>query len=679
MAKRYAGIVSLFLLGSPGAFAHGDDHKVLDTVIVHGRALQLIGEANTASEGVVGYADFEDRPLSRAGELVEVIPGAVATQHSGEGKANQYFLRGFNLDHGTDFSVSVDGVPVNLRTHGHGQGYLDLNFVIPEMTERVDYAKGPYSAQIGDFSSAGSAQYTTKSDLDANFVEFGFGENGFLRGVAAGALHPSEATTLLGAIEVKSYDGPWSLDQDLEKLNAFGKYVYDGLSGQYEIVATGYDSSWTSTDQVPLRALQSGQIDRFGFIDPDLGGETSRYSLSANASFSHGDTAATQLSAYVVDYDFALWSNFTYFLDDPINGDEFEQRDARTYYGGSAIHERRLSDRWQVSTGADVRYDDISEVGLYRTAARSRLSTIRTDAIEELSVSGWVEAQTDLTAQLRATFGLRGDYYDAEVNALSLPENSGSADDTLLSPSASLAFRATNSLEFYANYGQGFHSNDVRGATISTDPASGAPASPVPILVQSEGYELGARWQTKRFNATLALFQLELDSELVFVGDAGATEPNDASERQGVEASLFWQANDWLVLDAGGAFTDAEFDISGDETDIPGAVESVFSVGAAARFDSLRLTARLRHFGEAPLIEDGSVTSDPTTILNLGARYDWRTLTLGVDILNALDADDADITYFFESQLAGETGPVEDIHFHPVEPRQIRASVKLAF
>ena len=679
MLKRTASAMIAFAFTTPLAIAHGDDTKILETVTVYGRGMQMLGEASAASEGVVGYADFEDRPLSRAGELVEVIPGAVATQHSGEGKANQYFLRGFNLDHGTDFSASVDGVPVNMRTHGHGQGYLDLNFIIPEVMERVDYAKGPYSADVGDFSSAGSARYTTMSDLDQNFVQIGAGENGYLRGVAAAVFHPSNESTLLGALEVQAYDGPWTLDQDLEKVNAFGKYVHDGMTSRWEVVATGYDSSWTSTDQIPQRAVTSGLIDRFGFIDPDLGGETSRYSLAANASFRHGLGTRTQVSGYIVDYDFSLWSNFTYFLDDPVNGDEFEQRDSRTYYGGSVVHKRRMSDRWRIAAGLEARYDDIDEVGLYRTAARTRLSTIRTDAVEELSASAWVEAETDLTDGLRATFGLRGDVYDAEVDAISLPENGGSADDSLLSPSAGLAWRATDKLEIYANYGQGFHSNDVRGATVVVDPASGEPASPVPILVQSDGFELGARWQTQRFNATLALFQLDLESELVFVGDAGTTEPNDASTRRGVEASLFWRPNDWLVLDAGGAFTDAEFDISGDETEIPGAVESVLSAGAVARFNDLTLTARLRHFGEAPLIEDGSVTSDPTSIVNLGARYAWGNVTFGLDVLNALDADDADITYFFESQLTGESDPVEDFHFHPVEPRQLRASLRYAF
>lgn len=677
--KRILGGVLAATLSAPTAFAHGDGVQVLDTLIVHGRSIDLIGEAEAASQGVVGYADFEDRPLSRAGELVEVIPGAVATQHSGEGKANQYFLRGFNLDHGTDFSASVDGVPVNLRTHGHGQGYLDLNFVIPELMERVDYGKGPYDASVGDFSSAGSARYLSKDDLDANFAQLGVGENGYLRGVVGAATHPGENSTLMGAVELQSYDGPWALEQDLEKVNLFGKYIREGFSSRQEIVATGYDSSWTSTDQIPLRAVESGLIDRYGAIDEDLGGETRRWSLAANIDWRHDLGVSTTLSAYLVDYEFTLWSDFTYFLEDPVNGDEFEQRDERVYTGGKLVHERRINDRFGLEAGLEARYDDIGEIGLYRTAARERLSTVRADAVEETSFAGWAKGEVALTDRLRAVVGLRADAYDVSVDAKSLPQNGGSADDSLLSPSVAFAWRAMDRLELYANYGQGFHSNDARGATINVDPVSEEPVDRAPLLVRSEGVELGARWHTPRFNATLAIFQLDLDSELVFVGDAGGTEASDASSRTGVEASLFWRATDWLTLDAGGAFTNAEFDIPGDETEIPGAVENVLSAGAVFRRDAFSASARLRHFGEAPLIEDGSVHSDPTTIVNLGMRYDWRAFEFGLDLLNLFDAEDADISYFYESQLPGEAEPVEDIHFHPVEPRQVRASLRMRF
>ena len=681
-------VFAAFLLACPALAdeTHGNAQNnpdetayTLETVRVYGRGLNLQGEAGAASEGVVGYDDFKDRPLSRVGELVEVIPGVVATQHSGEGKANQYFLRGFNLDHGTDFSVAVDGVPVNLRTHGHGQGYLDLNFVIPEVVERVDFRKGPYFADAGDFSAAGSARYKTYDTLEDGFALISFGEGNYLRGVTAGSTALSANTDLLLAAEAQSYDGAWALDQDLQKLNGFAKLTHQAGPAQYQLLATAYQSEWTSTDQIPQRAVRTGLIDRFGFVDDDLGGETSRFSLVGQARFNHEAGSETHLSAYAVSYDFRLYSNFTYFLDDPVNGDEFEQRDRRWYYGASAQHQHELTDTITLNLGGNVRYDDIADIGLFRTAGRERLSTVREDAVTELSTSVFGEAEFNLSPTLRARLGVRGDYYEADVDALSLSGNSGSADDSLISPSATLAWRATENVELYANYGRGFHSNDVRGATIRIDPNSGEPAETVPLLVQADGAELGARWDQGNLSATVALFWLSLDSELVFVGDGGTTEPNDGSERTGIETSLFWRPNDWLVADASAAYTDAEFDIPGSETEIPGAVESVFSAGLSAHLHPFTLSSRLRHFGEAPLIEDGSVTSQGATILNLSGQYEWQRFTFGLEILNALDTDDNDIEYFFESQLPGESEPVEDIHFHPVEPRQVRASLRYRF
>ncbi|RKQ71824.1 outer membrane receptor protein involved in Fe transport [Litorimonas taeanensis] len=666
------------LLSQP-AFAHDDLLHRVDEVVVYGRALDKIGEAKTASEGTVGYSDFENRPLSRSGELVEVIPGAVATQHSGEGKSNQYFLRGFNLDHGTDFSASVDGVPVNLRTHGHGQGYLDLNFVIPELVERVDYRKGPYSAQVGDFSTAGSAQYLTRESLDHNFLQLTAGEYGYLRGVAAGTQQLSERTSLLLGGEIQRYDGPWDLDQDLKKFNGLAKLIHVGGLSRSVLSASYYQSDWTATDQIPLRAVQEGTIDRYGFIDDDLGGETHRASLGFDSQIFSSSGAETNINLYIVDYDLSLFSNFTYFLNDPVNGDEFEQRDSRQYFGGSVNHSRQLWDNLTLSTGAEFRRDNIGELGLFNTAGRERLSTVRQDKVKETSAAIWGEVEYALTNSLRVNGGIRGNYFKADVEALSLAQNGGESDDTLLSPSLGLAWQAAPNLELYANYGQGFHSNDVRGTTISVDPVTLDPVDTVPLLVKSKGQEIGFRLEKGDFRLNAAAFYLELDSELVFVGDAGTTEANDATERLGVEGNIFWLPNDWLVLDVGGAYTDARFSDVAIADRIPGAVETVLSGGALMKFDKLTLNTRLRHFGAAPLIEDNSTRSEPTTLVNFSAHYDLHDVTFGLELLNVLDAKDSDISYLFESQLAGEAQPVEDIHFHSVEPRQIRASIRYNF
>ncbi len=660
------------------AFAHDPAPTLeVDEIFVFGRELNLIGEAKAGSEGVVGYADFANRPFLRVGELVEVIPGLVATQHSGTGKANQYFLRGFNLDHGTDFAVFVDGAPVNQRTHGHGQGYIDLNFLIPELTERVDFRKGPYYADVGDFTAAATASFKTYDRLDSAIAQATIGENGYRRGLVAGSTGLGGGELLLAG-EAVFFDSPFELDENLEKYNALLKYSEHGGPVDWSVTLSAYDASWTSTDQVPLRAIEDGIISRLGFIDPDLGGETTRIALTTQAA-----SERFNASAYAIYYDFALFSNFTYFLDDPVDGDEFEQRDERVTLGGAATyaHPFTLAGREaQLRVGGDTRYDDIFNIGLFDTAARERVNTVRDDDVRQFSVGGFAEVEMQLTDRLRASAGLRADYFRFDVES-SLAVNSGNGDDAIVTPTASLAWRATDGLEFYANYGQGFHSNDVRGAATVIDPRTFEAVDPVDVLVRAEGAEIGARWSGERFNATLVGFWLTLDSELVFVGDAGTTEPNDGSRRFGVEFNAFYRPTDWLVFDATAAYTDAEFQNApaGEEL-IPQAVENVFGAGVIVQpTDRLTATMRLRRFGEAPLVEDGTAFSEPTTVVNLGLYYDLGPARLALDVLNLFDSEDADITYFFESQLPGEPAPVADFHLHPVEPRQVRGTLSLRF
>ncbi len=682
--KTNLGISACFLISAGAASAQqgpqtetGSNGRDVDEVIVYGRSQELIGTAQSASEGIVGYDDIQLPPMLRVGELVEAVPGMVATQHSGTGKANQYFIRGFNLDHGTDFAVSVEGVPINMRTHGHGQGYLDLNFLIPEMVETTRFRRGPYSAAVGDFSSAASLSFDLYDRMPETVLSATVGEFGYYRALAAGSLDAGGGT-LTGALDVTRYDGPWDLDEDLEQLKFLAAYGAELGGAEARFTLQGYDSEWNSTDQIPARAVESGLIDPLGFIDPDLGGETSRFALTGTVDF-----GSWQLNAYAIDYDFTLYSNFTYFLEDPIDGDEFEQRDSRRIYGiGVTGGSNRFEDaagltlRW----GGDLRFDDIDEVGLFSTVARVRNGVVRDDEVEELSVGAWSEAEFAVTDQLRAVLGLRADYYDWDVTA-TRAENSGRGDDTLISPKAALAYRFDDGLEAYLNWGRGFHSNDVRGATIAVDPASGDPADPVEALVRSNGAEAGVRLERgESFNATLVGFWLELDSELVFVGDAGATEANDATERRGFEAAVFWQATEWLAINSAYTSTDTKFKINrGDGREVPGAVESTFTLGMNAAWDNgLQASARLRWLSEAPLIEDDSVRSDDSLLVNAGAAYRSGRIEYRLDVLNLFDSGDDDISYFYASRLPGEpAGGIEDLHFHPLEPRSVRASVTL--
>ncbi len=666
--------MAIAVLAGLQAAAHDGHTEIVEELVVYGRAEQRIGIAPSASEGLVGYDDLQLPPLLRVGELVEAVPGMVATQHSGTGKANQYFLRGFNLDHGTDFAASAEGVPLNMRTHGHGQGYLDLNFLIPELVATTEFRKGPYAANVGDFSSAGSSNFTFHERLDGTMFTAVLGEHDYFRGLAAGSVDTANGV-LMAAMDVTGYAGPWMLDENLAQYKLFGSYAFDIGDARAKITAQGYDGKWSSTDQIPRRAVLSGQIDGLGFIDPDLGGDSQRYALTGAL-----DVAGWRFSAYAVNYEMALFSNFTYFLDNPDAGDQFEQRDRRNVYGiDFEAAEKRLGVRpMLLRWGGDFRSDDIAEVGLYQTVARTRTNTLRQDAVEEWSIGLWGEAEARFTDRLRAVAGLRADYFDWQVDAVQ-SANSGRGSDEIVSPKISVAYRFHDRLEGYLNWGRGFHSNDVRGATITAEPGSGEPADPVAALVDSEGSEIGLRVELGReFNATLALFRLDLDSELVYVGDAGSTEPNDATQRTGFEAAAFWQANDWLAVNAAYTFTDAEFTRDqGGGREIPGAVESTFTLGLnAAWTNGLAASMRLRYLGEAPLVEDNSVRAADSLLLNAGVAYRRDRLELRLDLFNLLDSDDNDIAYFYASRLAGEAaGGVEDLHFHPLEPRTARASM----
>ena len=668
----------VLFLGPPQTFAASAATRAesVEEVVVYGRAEQQIGRAGSASEGFVGYDDLRLPPLLRVGELVEAVPGMVATQHSGTGKANQYFLRGFNLDHGTDFSARIDGVPLNMRTHGHGQGYLDLNPIIPELVESTTYRKGTHHARDGDFSAAGAVDFRYRTREPGTRVQATLGEFGYGRGLVIGNVD-SEVGTTTGAFDLTRYGGPWQLDEDLEQLRMRLAHSTAWLGGRAQVALSGYDSKWTSTDQIPRRAVRAGTVDRLGFVDPDLGGRSERWAVDANFEHDH-----LRAGAYHVAQDFSLWSNFTYVLADVVNGDEFEQRDERSMTGLWLDVDRGFewmgrSAEWR--GGFDLRVDDIDEVGLHATAGRRRIGTVRADSVEQRSVGAWNEVEVAFGARTRAIAGLRLDAFDWDVNAR-LAANGGQGDDHLWSPSIRLAHRFDLG-EAYASWGRGFHSNDVRGTTISVDPASGAPADPVNAMVQAEGWELGFRLERgDRFNATVALFALELDSELVFVGDAGATEPNDGTERLGLEIAAFAQLTERLAANATWTRTDAEFDQDqGGGREIPGAVDETFSLGLnwthpAGAFAS----ARLRWLGEAPLVEDDSVRSNSSTLLNVGAGWRRGALELRLDAFNALDSNDDDIAYFYESRLGGEPAAgVADVHFHPLEPRSVRGTVTL--
>ena len=637
-----------------------------------------------ASEKAFTDEDIWAQPASRPGEILEQTPGLIVSQHSGEGKANQYYLRGFNLDHGTDLAITVDGMPANMRTHGHGQGYADINFLIPELVQSMRVRKGPYFADEGDFASAGAISLNYLDTLPKNIVQVTLGSFGYRRGLFAGSTAVANGS-LLGALELNSYNGPWATPDDLRKINGVLRYSQGTALDGFSITGMAYSNRWNSTDQVAQRAVDSGLIDRFGTLDPTDGGNSSRYSLSGRWSQST-DNTVTKIDAYVIRSTLQLFNNFTYFLDDPVNGDQFSQTDQRTLGGVNASHQvkwRFAGFDAETLVGVQTRYDDIN-VGLFKTVQRQVLSTVRDDKVQEASAGLYAQQTVRWTDWVRTIGGIRYDRVGGRVNS-DTPENSGNVDAWIASPKASIIFGPFARTEFFVNYGNGFHSNDMRGATITVDPTDKTtPLPKVPLLVRSTGGEVGVRSQfIPGLDTSVAVFVLDYASELLFVGDAGTTEPSRPSRRIGVEWTNQYKPLPWLTFDVDLAYTQARFtDVDAVGDHIPGAPTTVASAGVTfgektGWFGALKV----RYFGPRPLIEDDSVRSSATTLVNgrIGYNFD-NGMRLWLEGFNLLNTKASQIDYYYTSRLPGEpAGGINDIHFHPVEPMVVRLTLAATF
>jgi outer membrane receptor protein involved in Fe transport len=651
---------------------------------VENPAENLVGVALSSSQGAVTWRQLEARPVMRVGEVLETVPGVIISQHSGEGKANQYYLRGFNLDHGTDFSTTVAGMPVNMPTHGHGHGYSDLNFMIPELVSGVQFSKGPYFADQGDFATAGAANINYTNRLERPLVSLSGGQDGHGRALVA-ASPAIGAGHLLVAFEAGHNDGPWDRPDDFRKFNGLARFTRGDTLNGYSLTGMAYKGEWDATDQIPARAVDEGLIGRFGGLDASDGGDSYRVSGSLEWQRTRGNRA-TRITAYGIGYDLNLFSNFTFLLDDPERGDQFHQADHRVVTG-ARLSDRRLS-RWrgrriQNTVGAVLRHDDISKVGLYRTQARRLVATTRQDSVLQTSAGGYVQNEVAWTGWLRSQAGLRVDRYRFDVESDN-PLNSGTTGAGIVSPKGGVIIGPFSGTELYANAGMGFHSNDARGATITIDPATGEAADRVTPLVRARGTELGLRTvAVPRLHTTLAVWTLHLESELLFVGDAGTTDTGRPSHRFGIELANYFSPRPWLTLDADVSWSRSHFnddDPAGDK--IPGAVGTVVSAGltvddVSGVFGSMRL----RYFGPRPLIEDDSIRSAATALVNLGAGYKLTpNVRLVFDVFNLFDAEHSDIDYFYESRLAGEPEEgVADIHFHPTIPRTARVGLVVTF
>jgi hypothetical protein len=647
-------------------------------------AANLVGVAQAASQGAITARQLDVRPLMRVGEVLETVPGMIASSHAGGGKANQYFLRGFNLDHGTDFAQTIADVPVNLPTHAHGQGYSDINFMIPELVSGLQYSKGPYYADQGDFATAGAANTNYVTSIDRPLLRVEIGGQGYERALFAGS-HPVQRGNLLAALDVSHNDGPWLQPDAFQKLIGFLRYSQGDAINGFAVTAMGYHGQWNSTDTIPTRALADGSISRFGTLDPRDGGHTYRYSLSGDWQRGSG-SALTKITAYGLGYDLGLFSNFTFFLEDPVYGDQHEQADHRFVSGATVTHRRQT--RWQGravqnTLGLQVRNDDVTNLALYHTEARTRLSTTSQAAAMESTAGVFAQNEIEWTPWFRSMAGLRTDATRFRVDDRLDALNSGVTTASMINPKGGVTFGPWADTEFYVNAGEGFHSNDARGALAVRD-LNGNPVTPVTPLVKAKGAEVGVRTvAVPHLQTTVTVWMLRLDSELTWDGDTFASVPSPASKRSGVELANYYSPRRWLTLDADASWSQARYrEVNPAGQCVPEAVGTVVSAGATV--DNLHRmlgSLRWRYFGPRALIEDNSQRSAATSLFELEAGYQLaKQVRVTATAFNLFNSAVSDVDYYFVSRLPGEPlAGVADIMTHPSLSRSARLSITIGF
>ena len=690
---------TLLLLGT--SHLHAAGIPTLQEVTVGSSSQDLTGVADSATEGTVTAKQLANRPLLRPAEVLETIPGMIVTQHSGDGKANQYFLRGFNLDHGSDFATSVLGMPVNMLSHAHGQGYMDLNFLMPELVSGIKYRKGVYAAEDGDLAVTGSARIDYKRRLESNFIDLGLDQNGYKRLLTAGSTEIN-GHQILGALELGSNNGPWDQPEKLSKTNALLRLSDGTLANGYALTAMFYKTDWTATEHVPERAISSGEIGRYGALSASDGGKTHRYSLSGDWARSDAN-GATKVNLYVIDYGLNYFANPSGYISG-LQGDQHEQADDRTVWGGEVRRSWFLGPAWrdtELSLGVQLRQDRIHNLGLYTTEERQRTGTIRTDKVTETSTGFFVEARNQWAPWLRSTLGLRRDEISAKVTPTGGQfnmDNGGSVSGGQTSPKVGVVFGPFNLLgptEFYGNWGYGFHSNDMRGTTARTNPQDGSAVEAVPLLVKAKGSEIGIRTNPLTgWHSSLTLWQMDLASELVFVGDEGITEPKGASTRHGLEWSNYLTPAAGWIIDADLALAKARFKVAdpvSGGTHVPNAIPLTASIAVTADPGGRWFGGvRLRYLGAYDLEETGEQKSTAfwLTSLKVGYRIDPK-MQLTLDVLNLFDRKANDIEYWGgactrNEALAGTGGcgtgsAIDGRLVHPLEPRTVRLGLRFNF
>ncbi|PNQ72177.1 TonB-dependent receptor [Hanstruepera neustonica] len=628
----------------------------------------------------IAKVDLETNPVNSSQEILRKVPGLIIGQHAGGGKAEQIFLRGFDIDHGTDVSLSVDGMPVNMVSHAHGQGYSDLHFLIPETINTINFGKGPYYANKGDFTTAGFVDFSTKDKLETSEISLGYGQFNSLRTLGLfDLMKNNKRSNAYVAVEYIEFDGPFDSPQNFNRLNLFGKYTtYLKGNDKLSINVSHFTSRWDASGQIPQRAVDSGLISRFGAIDDTEGGNTSRSNVNVSYNALLKDDLQFKSNIFYSKYDFELYSNFTFFLEDPINGDQIKQHEDRDIFGFNTqfIKDTQLGTMdTQISSGFGLRYDMVNDVELSHTRNRNEtLEYLALGNVNETNLYGFVNVDFEFGKFVVAP-ALRLDHFKFMYNdALITDYETQSESKTILSPKLNLFFNQNQNLQWFLKSGIGFHSNDARVVVQQggTD-----------ILPRAYGTDFGAIWKPFNkmvFNATA--WYLFLEQEFVYVGDAGIVEPSGKSERYGLDLGIRYQFTDWLYFDTDATLTNARSVNEPDGEDyIPLAPDFTLTGGLAINdIKGFSAGIRYRFIDDRPANEDNSIVAEGYFVTDVNMNYALtKNINLGVVIENLFDTKWNETQFATESRLQNEVNPVEEIHFTPGTPFFIKGIISYRF
>ncbi|MCU4166573.1 TonB-dependent receptor [Carboxylicivirga caseinilyticus] len=650
-------------------------------VLLHTKAINLtevIISPNINALHVITDIDIQTNPVNSSQYILRKVPGLFIGQHAGGGKAEQMFLRGFDIDHGTDVNVTVDGLPVNMVSHAHGQGYADLHFVIPETIDKIDFGKGPYYESKGNFNTAGYVDFSTKQKMENSSVKLEAGQFDTYRMLGMFNLVESNTQNAYVATEFLSTDGYFDSPQNFNRINLFGKYT-GRINNQDKlgITASYFDSKWDASGQIPQRAVDSGLISRFGSIDDTEGGSTSRSNLLVSYDKRIDKNSSIKSKVYLSQYDFELYSNFTFFLEDSINGDQIRQKENRIIYGLNSEYDKSFTNgnikgSWQV--GISLRNDQTHNSELSHTINRiETLEQIKLGDINETNLAAYIGTSIEINKWIFSP-SLRFDYFDFQYNDKLLSTYmTQEATKTIVSPKFNILYNPSHELQLYLKTGKGFHSNDTRVVVVENGKE---------ILPAAYGFDIGYIWKpTPQMLLNMAYWYLYLEQEFVYVGDAGIVEPSGKTRRQGIDLSYRYQPFQWLFwnVDANYAYARAIDEPQGEDY-IPLAPDFTLVSGLNFIFKSgLYGSINVRHLDNRPANEDNSIVAKGYTVTDLNTGYKWRKMNLGVQIQNLFNTEWNETQFATETRLQFEKESVEEIHFIPGTPFFMKAMIQYNF